>query len=192
MINDTGNPVLGGFGMSNLFNGMIHSGKADAPKVDSLRWLAPELLGTDSRSNDSETDSDDEGKGEKGIESDREESQRDNDSDSDSQSDKADSGPIGMFSTQSDIFSLARTILEVMTGEQPFKNVTSSLDIIAKVKKGDRPKRPKRNSVAVKRGLDDELWQLLTQCWAQEPKERPDISKVNEELERIWPDVKLS
>ena len=53
--------------------------------------------------------------------------------------------------------------------------------------KGERPQRPLDPAVT-KRGLDDALWDLLERCWAQDPDARPDIFKVKDELDEMWPE----
>ncbi len=75
-----------------------------------------------------------------------------------------------------------------MTGERPFKHIESAHSVLDKMKKGGRPKRPKKDSFAVKNGLDDRLWNLITRCWAQDSKDRPDIFQVSEELDKMWPE----
>lgn len=43
-------------------------------------------------------------------------------------------------------------------------------------------KRPKRTEA---RGLTDDVWALIERCWARDPKERPTIDVVIQELSRI-------
>jgi len=187
MVNDNGEPLLGGFGMSKLLKIIIDPGRAEAQELDSFRWLAPELHATggddsdDSDDNDSDSDADKDGNN-----NDNENGDSDRSS-SGSDSDEGESKPMA-----SDIFSLAMTIFEVMTGDRPFKNDESPLSVRGKIGNGLRPKRPKKGSSAVRRGLDDRLWDLITRCWAQDPKDRPDIFEVSEELDKMWPDIKLS
>lgn len=51
------------------------------------------------------------------------------------------------------------------------------LDIVLR---GMRPHRPEVH------GLTDDVWALIERCWAQDPKERPTIDKVVQELSRIY------
>lgn len=74
-----------------------------------------------------------------------------------------------------------------MAGKQPFKDVRKSRKISNLVMNGGRPQRPKEQA-AIDRGLDDDLWDLLSRCWAQEPSDRPDIFEVNKELDEMWPE----
>jgi len=91
-----------------------------------------------------------------------------------------------LISTSSDIYSFSMTILELMTGDVPFKHIMRAASVPTALTNGHRPERPTDPSVAA-RGLDDRLWSLLTGCWAQKPSDRPDIFEVNDELEAMWP-----
>lgn len=90
----------------------------------------------------------------------------------------------GELSTYSDVFSFAMTILELMTGEQPFAEIRRTPEVLLKLVAGSRPRRPIDPRVA-ERGLNDTIWQLLERCWAagQAPADRPSIQQVYEVLE---------
>ncbi|KLO11007.1 kinase-like protein [Schizopora paradoxa] len=148
IVNDNGDPLLGGFELSEVINSVIVPNKVEAQEIDSLRWLAPEFH--DLEDDDEPT-----------------------------------------LTTQSDIYALAMSIFEIMAGKQPFQDVRKSRKISNLVMNGGRPQRPKEQA-AIDRGLDDDLWDLLSRCWAQEPSDRPDIFEVNKELDEMWPDIKIS
>jgi len=80
------------------------------------------------------------------------------------------------LSTRSDIYSLGMTILELITGKQPWDNVKRSGQIVLKVANGVRPDRP-----AVMQ--DDAMWNLLCRCWAFNSSARPSIFEVSAALE---------
>lgn len=67
-----------------------------------------------------------------------------------------------------------------MTGQQPFSHIKRTPEVLIRSTQGERPRRPDGPDAQeiVKRGLDDELWQLVTECWNQDPKMRPDIHMV--------------
>jgi len=90
-----------------------------------------------------------------------------------------------LISTHSDIYSFAMTVLELMTGEVPFKHIRRATSVPMALTDGQRPERPTDPAVEI-RGLDDRLWALLTRCWAQTPEDRPDIFAVNDELDSMW------
>ena len=83
--------------------------------------------------------------------------------------------------TSSDTFSFGSTLFHVLSGEAPFSNsewVLSSL-IARVVERGERPhsERPLPGP--------PELLQVMRDCWAQEPGERPTMAQVVERLEGI-------
>ncbi|TDL26203.1 kinase-like protein [Rickenella mellea] len=82
----------------------------------------------------------------------------------------------GKVSTRSDIFSFGMTVLELITGNRPF-NEQKSAEALRLIGDGVRPERP-TGPVVVARGLDDKMWKLLEECWAQKPEDRPTIQEV--------------
>ena len=67
-----------------------------------------------------------------------------------------------------------------MTGREPYSHLKFHTDVLRLSPQGERPKRPDGSDAEeiVKRGLDDDLWQLLTECWSHEPETRPNIHAV--------------
>lgn len=59
-----------------------------------------------------------------------------------------------------------------MTHERPFSNINSTSQVIVQIHEGERPVRVTDHRV-VERGLDDELWRILTTCWDADPGSRP-------------------
>ncbi|KAI4539430.1 hypothetical protein MG293_010822, partial [Ovis ammon polii] len=81
----------------------------------------------------------------------------------------------GIFTTQSDVWSFGILIWEILTlGHQPYP-AHSNLDVLNYVQTGGRLEPP--------RNCPDDLWNLMTQCWAQEPDQRPTFHKVQEQLQ---------
>uniref|UniRef100_G1LGZ2 Tyrosine-protein kinase receptor n=1 Tax=Ailuropoda melanoleuca TaxID=9646 RepID=G1LGZ2_AILME len=81
----------------------------------------------------------------------------------------------GIFTTQSDVWSFGILIWEILTlGHQPYPT-HSNLDVLNYVQTGGRLEPP--------RNCPDDLWNLLTQCWAQEPDQRPTFHKIQDQLE---------
>ena len=77
-----------------------------------------------------------------------------------------------------DIWSLGMVILEVFTGARPYKDVRGEERLIYLIwTEGLRPERPLRC-----RWLSDEVWQLMHDCWATDPAQRPDASEVYQRL----------
>jgi len=71
-------------------------------------------------------------------------------------------------------------IVQVLTGEQPFRGVRMgelSFNVVA----GVRPTKPK-NASAI--GLSDLLWGFIQRCWDGDLKLRPKVAEVVAQLER--------
>jgi len=85
----------------------------------------------------------------------------------------------------SDVFSFARTILEIMTGEKPFKSKKNVWELASLLNQGKlTPTRPEDAQVNA-RGLTDEVWDLLEQMWAHSPEDRPTMREVAGQLEDL-------
>ncbi|XP_054425844.1 proto-oncogene tyrosine-protein kinase ROS [Pteronotus mesoamericanus] len=81
----------------------------------------------------------------------------------------------GIFTTQSDVWSFGILTWEILTlGHQPYPT-HSNLDVLNYVQTGGRLEPP--------RNCPDDLWNLMTQCWAQEPDQRPTFHKIQEQLQ---------
>ena len=87
---------------------------------------------------------------------------------------------------QSDCYALGMVIYEVLSGQVPFAPF-SRYTVLRKVMDGERPQRPE--GVEGERFTDD-LWQVLNQCWATRPEDRPSSSAVLEYLEWATRDKK--
>ncbi|KDQ08669.1 hypothetical protein BOTBODRAFT_165600 [Botryobasidium botryosum FD-172 SS1] len=79
----------------------------------------------------------------------------------------------------SDIFTLGRLMVELLTGDIPFPGLVDQR-IILHLATGryDRPV----DSDAIACGLDDDMWTLILECWDQDPSKRPSASQVVERL----------
>ncbi|KDQ64697.1 hypothetical protein JAAARDRAFT_201996 [Jaapia argillacea MUCL 33604] len=83
----------------------------------------------------------------------------------------------GTFTVKADIYAWSMTVLELITHSHPWRDVKHTNAAAHKAANGERPPRPAEPEV-VERGLDDHLWELMTQGWSQDYLERPDISQV--------------
>nr|KAJ3419815.1 Leucine-rich repeat serine/threonine-protein kinase 2 [Polyrhizophydium stewartii] len=77
----------------------------------------------------------------------------------------------------SDVFAFAMMAVEVLTGDVPFGADVSSNEVVAKIKAGERPARPD--------GVPDALWQVVEECWQQDPGARPSFAAVVERLKQL-------
>ncbi|KAF5369906.1 hypothetical protein D9758_001233 [Tetrapyrgos nigripes] len=87
----------------------------------------------------------------------------------------------GRLSIMSDIYAYAMTVLELFTHQQPYGNIKHTTEVVIRSSQGQFPERPPDPRV-VQRGLDDNLWPLLTKCWKLQASNRPKIHEVIEQL----------
>ncbi|XP_023569963.1 proto-oncogene tyrosine-protein kinase ROS [Octodon degus] len=81
----------------------------------------------------------------------------------------------GIFTTQSDVWSFGILIWEILTlGHQPYP-AHSNLDVLNYVQAGGRLEPP--------RNCPQGLWNLMAQCWAQDPDQRPAFRKIQTQLQ---------
>ncbi|CAE6434085.1 unnamed protein product [Rhizoctonia solani] len=89
--------------------------------------------------------------------------------------------------TQTDIYALAMTILNVMTGKPPFSDKQSHAIIAEVLFKKNRPSRSDSLVLAGNERMKDRLWGLLERCWLHTPEGRPtaaEVSRILVEIER--------
>ena len=77
----------------------------------------------------------------------------------------------------SDIYSIAMLMWEVSSGQPPFINFEHDCDLALKIINGMRPKAIPGTPLKYK--------QLMEQCWDADPKERPDIYHLLDEIKGI-------
>ncbi|XP_037056259.1 LOW QUALITY PROTEIN: proto-oncogene tyrosine-protein kinase ROS [Peromyscus leucopus] len=81
----------------------------------------------------------------------------------------------GIFTSQSDVWSFGILVWEILTlGHQPYP-AHSNLDVLNYVQDGGRLEPP--------RNCPDDLWNLMSQCWAQEPDQRPTFHNIHDKLQ---------
>lgn len=73
-----------------------------------------------------------------------------------------------------DIFSYAMLLFELLTGERPFENLTSTSEINQAITKGDRPSLSEGNAEPSFPGMID----LMYDCWVHSAGERPSANEV--------------
>ncbi|CUA75691.1 WD repeat-containing protein 5 homolog [Dictyostelium discoideum] [Rhizoctonia solani] len=82
--------------------------------------------------------------------------------------------------TQSDIYALGMTMLEILTGEVPYSECRHDYTIVKKAEKGTLPNRP------LDRLKDDNkgnmMWRLLRHCWRRDASKRPHPGRIIEAL----------
>jgi len=86
---------------------------------------------------------------------------------------------------ESDCYALGMTVHEVLSGKAPFTSVRDFI-VMRMVVEGERPERPEGPEGV---WFTDDLWWMLNQCWATQPKSRPNVEAVLECLGRaseVW------
>ena len=73
-------------------------------------------------------------------------------------------------------------ILEVLSGQLPFKEDSNNYIVMQKVLDGKHPRRPRG---AEETWFTDDLWGMLKWCWSHKPKARPAVEAVLEYLEQV-------
>ncbi|CUA66971.1 hypothetical protein RSOLAG22IIIB_02880 [Rhizoctonia solani] len=82
--------------------------------------------------------------------------------------------------TESDVYALGMTILQIMTGELPYAGM-SDRAAVASIFRQLHPPRPPFNAL-IGQSAKDRLWALLLRCWDNNPKLRPTATEVKHTL----------
>ncbi|KAH7345538.1 kinase-like domain-containing protein [Rhizoctonia solani] len=83
--------------------------------------------------------------------------------------------------TESDVYALAMTMLEIFTGNVPYPECRREYAVIKKIESGTLPTRPIEQLGEDYKG--DLMWQLLLTCWNKNPSDRPSAGQVSDSLE---------
>ncbi|KAG8704265.1 hypothetical protein FRC11_010058, partial [Ceratobasidium sp. 423] len=91
----------------------------------------------------------------------------------------------GNVSKPADVYALAMTILEIVTGRVPFDHIQQDYVVIAAKFKKEKPLRPE--DIPTNRD-GNKLWSFLESCWEGNPGDRPTASAVELALSGITQD----
>ncbi|KAJ3495351.1 hypothetical protein NLJ89_g10638 [Agrocybe chaxingu] len=145
LISSTGEPLLTDLGMRNLPYPADLTMMNSRQSLSDVRWMAPELVDRSSAGANDVRDDGEDGTGE----------------------DRA--YPI---TSASDIYSFGMTLLELITGKDPFHERRHAITVLLDMTRGVRPVRPSLDEIS------DRLWDVMTNCWKHDPVERPDAATV--------------
>lgn len=85
------------------------------------------------------------------------------------------------YTTQSDVWSFGILLWEIVTlGEYPYPEI-SNTDLLNFLKSGYRMEKPSHCGI--------ELYQMMLDCWKENPKERPTFMDVRKRLEMLLEDA---
>ncbi|KDQ14108.1 hypothetical protein BOTBODRAFT_110477 [Botryobasidium botryosum FD-172 SS1] len=76
-----------------------------------------------------------------------------------------------------DIFAFGRVMLELFTKKVPLSSIDADFAVMIMVMKGEFPERPCDEGIE-DRGLSDDMWELMLECWAVDPSQRPDARSI--------------
>ncbi|KAG9084355.1 hypothetical protein FRC06_004113, partial [Ceratobasidium sp. 370] len=82
------------------------------------------------------------------------------------------------YSTKADIYAFAMLVLEIVTGRAPFADKSAIAIVYTVTIKRKIPGRQNLSSLFHNKTLEDELWRLLTSCWAYKPNNRPSAPRL--------------
>ncbi|CAE6413994.1 unnamed protein product [Rhizoctonia solani] len=85
----------------------------------------------------------------------------------------------------SDVWSFGMLCLEVLTGLPPFSKHRLDGQVIAALIQGNLPERPEPWEAMYQRGLSDEMWKLMNQCWEWKPIARPEMRTLASEVRKL-------
>lgn len=80
--------------------------------------------------------------------------------------------------TSSDVCSFALLVLECITEEIPFSNLSRNAAVLdARINRRENPPRPDGRNT--KRHISDDLWDLMTRSWSNQLDHRPVMEEVH-------------
>jgi len=89
---------------------------------------------------------------------------------------------LALFTTESDVYAFAMTVIEIFTGKIPFSQKKNDSSVIFSVLEGGRPELPP--FLKEKESLN----RLVQECWDQSPSRRPTSRAVTEWLRAGTPE----
>ncbi|KAG8725262.1 hypothetical protein FRC09_004034 [Ceratobasidium sp. 395] len=89
---------------------------------------------------------------------------------------------------ESNVYALGMTILEIFTGKRPYAEIPNFASLVRQLV-SDRifPRRPFWLTPGSS-DTDNQLWQLLLNCWDRDPQARPATAYIQRQLDRLQQD----
>ncbi|KAF9483626.1 kinase-like protein [Pholiota conissans] len=89
-----------------------------------------------------------------------------------------DDGRPPVITTYSDVYAFASICLEVASGQLPYANRTNDHAVTVDIMRGIRPKRHETCLLHLDAEGERAFWDILGQCWSEEPTMRPGMPAV--------------
>ncbi|KAF8607450.1 kinase-like protein [Ceratobasidium sp. AG-I] len=89
--------------------------------------------------------------------------------------------PPAARTTQTDVYALGMTILEILTGKVPYSEYGQDMGILRAMDKKQPPSRPR--ILVETNEQSNETWKLLLRCWDHDAVARPGASSVLDQLQ---------
>ena len=90
-------------------------------------------------------------------------------------------GSCVLPTANSDTYSFAMLILECITEEAPYSDISRDATVIhVRLVKRQLPPRPStQNPKGLRSFVSDDLWDLMVRCWSEKPETRPTMEHVH-------------
>lgn len=91
---------------------------------------------------------------------------------------------VGIPCMQHGKLELKKKIAQALSGQVPYYEFPLNITVIAKVIRGIKPNRPKSEMAPE---LSDHIWEIMQECWSDDPSDRPTTDQVLEQLRELAP-----
>ncbi|KAJ3317157.1 hypothetical protein HDV06_001962 [Boothiomyces sp. JEL0866] len=82
-----------------------------------------------------------------------------------------------------DVFAFAMTAYQILSGRIPFSEQQDDEVVKEWIKDGERPGKPST--------VPDNIWNIITDCWAHNPSERPSFAQITLKLQKEFKSISL-
>ncbi|KZT54924.1 kinase-like protein [Calocera cornea HHB12733] len=87
---------------------------------------------------------------------------------------------IGSFTPASDVYAFGMVAYVLYSDRVPFHHITNKYVVPRAVHAREQPSHP--GAEAVERGLSDEMWAIMQDCWCSRPEERPSTTQLTQRI----------
>jgi len=87
------------------------------------------------------------------------------------------------YNEKVDVYSYAMCLVELVDGKLPWQDVTTGAEVPHKVTAGQRPTKQLQGTA--ERHVDEQLAELICDCWMQRADQRPDFTTILQRLDEM-------